>query len=143
MGKVQWDSRLSVGIDLIDRQHQTWIDRLNNVQSAIESHQGLSHVGDMLGFLVDYTQFHFATEEKHMTALAYPDLVAHKAKHDELRETLDTLVKDFQKDGVTHPIAEAVNTLLATWLTNPIRDVDQAFGAFLKEKGVALAADGD
>ena len=35
-----------------------------------------------LGFLVDYTETHFSTEEKHMAANNYGGLDEHKAKHD-------------------------------------------------------------
>jgi len=142
MPQINWTDSLAIGIPLIDDQHKTWITRLNAVAAAIASHQGPDQVALTLGFLIEYTQFHFATEEKHMTANAYPELEQHRARHDELRTTLDNLVQDFEEEGPTHSLADAVNTFLGNWLTNHIEAVDQRFGAFLKDKGITLSATG-
>ena len=74
MKRVEWSDDLSVGIELIDEQHKTWIGHLNDVSSALTSAQGPTQVGRTLSFLIDYTQHHFDTEEKHMTAACQTQL---------------------------------------------------------------------
>jgi len=138
MGTMQWDESLSVGIALIDKQHQTWIQRLNGVSTAIEAMQGPKRIGDALGFLIEYTGTHFETEEKAIAEHGYPEIAQHKAKHEELKATLNDLADQFQEDGATHVLADALNTFLNTWLVTHIQEVDRKFGAFLKEKGVVL-----
>jgi hemerythrin len=138
MSKMKWDESLSIGVELIDEQHQNWIERLGNVQSAIEDHRGMPHVANALDFLVDYTQFHFSTEEKYMSETGYPGLEDHRAKHEELKATLDDLVEDFRDYGVTEKLSRAIGTFLGNWLRDHIRVVDQAFAAFLKEKKIRL-----
>jgi hemerythrin len=142
MTTIQWDDSFSVGIALIDEQHKTWIQHLNDLSTAVESHLGTEHIAQTLGFLVDYTQFHFATEEKHMRANSYPGLAEHRRKHGELRDTLDNLVQDFEEDGATHILAEALDTFLGNWLIKHIEEVDLKFGTFLSDKGIAISADG-
>jgi hemerythrin-like metal-binding protein len=66
-----------------------------------------------------------------MAEKQYPDAAAHKAKHDELRRTLDDLVQDFREDGPTEALAIAVDTFLGNWLLTHIREVDSMLGAFL------------
>ena len=138
MSKIKWDESLSVGVSLIDEQHKAWIERLRNVEIAIESGRGMQQIVGTLDFLVDYTQFHFSTEEKYMSQTGYPDMENHRARHKDLKETLDGLVEDFREDGVTEKLGEAIGTFLSNWLREHIRNVDLAFAAYLKEKRVQL-----
>lgn len=139
MEAMQWNDSLSVGIELIDDQHKMWIQRLNDISAAIDSRQGPREIAKTLGFLVDYTDFHFATEERHMTDNAYPALDEHRRKHEELKGILANLVQDFEEEGATHILADFVQTLLCNWLTEHILNVDTQFGRFLKEKGISIA----
>jgi hemerythrin len=141
MEKMQWNDSLSVGVELIDEQHKMLIQRINDVASAIEQGQGENAIVKTLGFLVDYTHFHFSTEEEHMTEHNYPGIEDHIAKHGELKATLSDLEKDFDEEGATKELAQSVNTFLVNWLIHHIKGVDVPFGAFLKEKGIALAGD--
>lgn len=138
MGTMKWDESLSIGVELIDEQHKKWIEYIHNVQAAIEAHQGMTQIANTLDFLSDYTQFHFSTEEKAMSETRYPELESHRARHEELKETLDTLIEDFKEDGVTEKLSEATGTFLGNWLRKHIREVDQAFAAFLKAKKIRL-----
>jgi len=138
MSKMQWDESLSIGVEVIDGQHQKWIERLGDVQVAIEDHRGMPHVANTLDFLVDYTRFHFSEEEKYMSETGYPELGNHRAKHEELKGTLDDLIVDFRDYGVTEKLSRAIGTFLVNWLRDHIRVVDQAFAAFLKEKKIQL-----
>src|ERR1035437_4783406 len=104
MGKIVWTEDLSVGVELIDRQHQTLIARLNDVSAAVDNQQGETEIGKTLGFLTDYAEFHFAAEEKVMTQAAYPGLEEQKAAHREFIVTLDNLKQDFEEEGSTRPL---------------------------------------
>jgi hemerythrin len=138
MKKIQWDDSLSVGVSAIDEQHKTWIGRYNSVVEAIESRGGPAPVTNTLGFLIDYTDVHFSTEEGFMTQAGYPALGAHKEKHEELRGTVAGLVQDFEEEGETHVLETAVETFLGNWLIDHIRETDQLFGAFVKANGIVL-----
>ncbi len=141
MSMMKWDDTLSIGIDLIDEQHKTWIGKLNDVSDALTSSLGSGHIIQTLGFLCDYTVYHFSSEEKHMVAHRYPELQEHRAKHEDLKKTLDNLLDDFNEEGATPRLAEAIDTFLSNWLIRHIQDVDQRFGAFLKEKGITLESE--
>lgn len=139
MSKLQWEDSLSVGIELIDLQHKQWIDHFNRTVEAVAAQQGAMHITKTLGFLIEYTEDHFATEERHMAANHYAGLDEHKAKHDELRRTLADLVHDFEEEGVTHQLTEATGTFLGNWLIRHIQDVDMKFGAFVAKEGILLS----
>ena len=91
-------------------------------------------VNRTLDFMIDYTNFHFTTEEKRMIKEKYPRLEYHKTQHQEFVNTLKHLSDDFLEDGATTSLAESVNVFLFNWLVKHIHGVDRAFGRYLKEK---------
>jgi hemerythrin len=141
MAKLQWNDSLSVGVELIDQQHQTWIKHYNALDDAIEIRQGPRELAETLNFLIEYTAFHFGAEEKQMIATNYPGLSEHQTKHTELQASLGRLVDDFQEEGATHILADFLQTFLGNWLIGHIKTVDVLFGAHLKEKGIELPAE--
>jgi hemerythrin len=135
---MQWDESLSIGIGLIDAQHREWIQRLNDVSAAMHSTKETKRLVETMEFLRDYTRFHFETEERCMADHKYPELDDHRKKHQELTQTLTRLEDDFDEEGITPALTEAVNTLLGNWLIQHIREVDQRFSKFLKDRGLEI-----
>ena len=141
MEKIKWDERLSVGIEVIDEQHKEWIKHFNEVLSAIESNLGPGQISKTLSFLIDYTQFHFSTEEKFMVQYDYPEIESHKSRHAEIQGTINTLIRDFEEEGATYELSKSLNTLMSNWLINHIIKVDQVFGEFLTNNDINLDKD--
>jgi hemerythrin len=139
MGKMRWQNSLSVGIDLIDNQHKQWIQYYNDTVEAVATQKSQAQVMKTLGFLIDYTGTHFATEEHHMAESKYPAMAEHKAKHDELRSTLAGLVKDFEEEGVTLELNKALETFLGNWLIQHIHEIDRKFGAYAKQEKIVIS----
>lgn len=138
MKEITWTNNLSVGIELIDQQHKMLIKHLNDLSQSLESEQGPAKVATTLNFLIDYTNFHFTAEEKHMAVNGYPELENHKKQHEEFKKTLANLEEDLEEEGATRLLADSIDTLLVKWLFEHIRAIDVAFGKFLKEKGVEI-----
>ena len=138
MEKIRWQNNLSVGMELIDNQHKQWISHYNDIVESITSQQSKTQIAKTLGFLIDYTEVHFSTEEKHMAANGYPGIQEHRAKHDELRATLANLVREFEEEGATTQLSEAIDTFLGHWLIRHIQEIDTQFGQFAREKKIVL-----
>jgi hemerythrin len=139
MKKIAWDDSLAVGIDVIDSQHQTWIARYNSVVDAIGSAGATASVVSTLDFLLDYTSYHFTTEEGIMRSAGYPEFEGHQAKHGALRQAVANLGADFEEEGSTAALGEAVETLLGTWLIQHIKNTDQLFGAYVRDNGITVS----
>ncbi|MDP6543184.1 MAG: bacteriohemerythrin [Phycisphaerae bacterium] len=138
MEQLQWSDSLSIGVEIIDRQHKTWIEHYNTLVSAVETRQGPREIAQTLGFLVDYTKFHFDAEEKQMADSGFPAMAEHQNQHAELQTALGRLVDDFQEEGATHILADFLQTFLGAWLVDHIGSVDMEFGEHLREKGIEL-----
>lgn len=135
MTKIEWDDSLSVGVDLIDEQHKMLIQRIRDLSDAVNLSRGAIEIGKTLGFMIDYTGFHFSTEEKHMTDLSYPGFDIHKTQHEEFKSTLDEMVMEFKEDGATAQLSEWVNNYLINWLVKHIKSIDTKLSEFLRVKG--------
>ena len=79
MEKGLWDDSLSVGVATIDEQHKMLLKHLGELSEAVGLKRGSTEIVGTLDFLVDYTQLHFATEEKHMSENDYAEYEQHKA----------------------------------------------------------------
>jgi len=139
MAAVTWTNDLSVGVGVIDEQHKMLVTHLNDFAEAVAAHQGPSAITSTLDFLVEYTNFHFAEEEKHMTWTNYPGLQQQIEEHEAFRKTLANVEADFKEDGATHDLANDIDALLINWLLKHIRAVDLPFGKFLAEKGITIS----
>jgi len=135
MAKIEWNDSLSVGIDLIDEQHKMLIQRLKDLSKAVEMQQGETEISKTLEFMIDYTDFHFSSEEKHMAEQKYPGLDYQQKQHEGFKETLKHIVEDFEEEGPTRALVTSINTFLFNWLINHIKAVDLKFGEFLNDKG--------
>jgi hemerythrin-like metal-binding protein len=135
MDKITWDDSLSVNVNLIDDQHKMLIKKLNDMAEAIERKRGIEKISRTLSFMIDYTNFHFSTEEKHMTEQEYPAKAEHQKQHGEFKTVLNNLIEDFEEEGATELLADSIDTFLVNWLINHIKGSDVAFGKFLNQKG--------
>ena len=134
MAKIEWDDSLSVGIDIIDEQHKVLIQKLSDLFKAIEMQQGEAEIMKTLDFMIDYTNFHFSSEEEHMAEQKYPGLGSQQKQHEEFKDTLKHIVEDFEEEGPTRALTTSINTFLVNWLINHIKGIDLKFGEFLKNK---------
>lgn len=141
MEPIRWDDSLSVGIDLIDEQHKTLIARIIDLSQAIDRHQGVEKILKTLDFLIEYTDYHFSTEEKNMVNFHYPGYDEHKKAHAELITTLGHLDEDFQEEGATQALAESINVFLVNWLVKHIKGIDIKFGEFLTANCLVFCED--
>ena len=139
MDKILWSESLEVGITLIDKQHREWIEHYNSVVEAVSANEGASQVVKTLGYLIDYTDTHFKTEEKVMQHNIYPDYEDHKRQHDKLVKTLSSLVSEYRDEGPTNIILNSMEIFLNNWLLKHIQEVDSKFIDFIKENKIEVS----
>jgi hemerythrin len=142
MKEVAWTDDLSVGIELIDEQHRMLIQHLNDLTRALDAHEGPTKIAATLNFLIEYADFHFSTEEKHMAANHYPGLTEQQHEHEAFKKVLNDLEVDFKEEGATPDLANAIDVLLINWLIKHIQGVDMKFGTFLQENGITITEEG-
>ena len=138
MSEIAWTTDLAVGIELVDEQHKMLIKHLSDLDEALKTGVGPTKVASTLNFLIDYTDFHFSAEEKHMAANDYPELENHKKMHEGFKKTLFNFEEELKEEGATKMLADSIDTLLVKWLFNHIQTVDVGFGKYLEQKGIQI-----
>lgn len=127
--RIPWSSELTVGHRLIDQDHQTLVELVNELVRLHRDGES-AEVAEVLGQLLDHTAWHFHREEVLMMARAYPDIARHRQEHASLLAQLQGLQARFL-DGdrdVAGTIAESV----AQWFLGHATTHDHQLGRFLR-----------
>jgi hemerythrin len=134
MATFVWDASLSVNVAAIDKQHQKWVDLINQLSDAMSQGKGKDILGKIIAELVAYIQTHFSTEERLLDQHQYPDFGAHKKLHQEFV----TKVMAFKSDHEAGKLALSIPlmTFLMDWLKTHIKEVDKKYSPWLNGKGV-------
>ncbi len=134
MSLITWSDNLSVGVEEIDNQHKKLIQLINGLHDHLLAGDANEIMGKVLERVIDYTSFHFGTEEKLMEKYDYSFSSAHRREHKKLVETALDLQSKLNS-GNTHITAETM-TFLKDWLYHHILEVDKLFGKHLNSHGV-------
>lgn len=130
---IEWSSKLDVGIEEINRQHQRLIYIANELY-RLKLRDGDQHaLQRLVDSLINYTATHFNYEELLMERNGYPDLENHKVKHKELVQ--DVMRFKHRVDNHEDVIDELLDFVKA-WLMNHIMKSDMAYKSHLNGKGI-------
>jgi hemerythrin len=134
MAMLAWNDHLSVNIREIDDQHKKLVDMVNNLHDAMKGGKADSVIFKIVDEMKRYAATHFATEEKHMKAQAYPAFATHKAEHDKFVAKVVQVEADC-KSGKCAMSMDILN-FLSNWLVTHIKGTDKKYGPFLNERGI-------
>ena len=134
MGLIAWDERLSVNIRSIDRQHRRIVRIVNELHGAMKDRRGKDVIGGLLVELVDYSGYHFDTEEEFFQQYGYPGLTAHRSEHGLFKARVGNLRKQFE-GGNRLIVVEAMD-FLKDWIRDHIVVTDNQYRPFLNGHGV-------
>ena len=132
---AEFDISLVTGNEEIDEQHKEWIDKINKLLVCCENGGGKVEAIKMLEYMADYSNFHFAAEEKLQDEADYPALDEHKEKHNEFRRTVDELHEMLEEEeGPSDAFVEAVRKNVVEWLYTHIRTFDCSVATYINMK---------
>lgn len=135
MSLMTWTNEMSVGVKVLDEDHQKLVAMVNELHDGIvEGHraEALVHVLDQL---LSYTKSHFNREEALFERAHYPGLVAHKKEHDDLiKKALELQTRI--RGGATSMLSLETMSFLKGWLSHHILGVDKEYTKHLNDKGI-------
>jgi len=129
---ILWDNSYSVGNYTIDTQHQQFIAIINELYESFVDQTTAKKMETILGELIDYSHYHFRTEEELLNKYAYPEAEDHAAKHAEFTIKIKEFLDDF-RSGRSSLTFQLMN-FLRNWLLNHLRGEDQKFAPYIKSK---------
>ena len=134
MPYLAWDDCFSVGIPRIDQHHQYLFSLFNKLYDALISNtysqQDMALLFDQL---IDYTIYHFASEEHWMQENRFTDLDIHKKEHAVFAQNVVEMDKNFLCTN-RHQTIEVL-VFLNDWLQAHILKSDAEFGRFMNTDG--------
>lgn len=131
---IKWGPNFSVNIRQIDEQHKKLVKMVNELYKAYQQGQDRTVAARLLDELINYTVYHFGTEEKMFKEYGYPEADAHKKIHENLTKKV-LAFKDKFDSGKANVSKELLN-FLKDWLSNHICVTDKRYGKFFNDKGV-------
>lgn len=120
---LKWTADLSIGIDIIDGQHQRIVTYINQLNEARETHDK-KLVGKVLEGLSDYTLSHFGFEEDIMEAAKFSGAGHHRRGHERFARQL---AEYGHRYALGEEVASEVLDTLNKWLLNHIKREDRDY----------------
>lgn len=121
-----WDDHFNTGIDMIDNQHRQLVIILNRLATMVAYQSSNDDLNGILDELIEYTVYHFQTEEKiwhqHIHGGHVND--EHEAVHQKFIDTVLELKKQ-QDLKPLNEIADEALKFLAKWLASHILESDR------------------
>lgn len=133
MAPLEWTEDLSVSVREIDEQHRELLRMLNTLDHAIAVREPPHIVRGIIGEMMDYTAYHFSTEERYMFLFLYPEFHSHVAAHEEFVHQ----VARFQEAGEAGEVPPELQRYLSGWLPRHIMEADKPFGPCFRAHGLA------
>jgi hemerythrin len=134
MSLLTWDESFSVKVAEIDAQHQRLFEMINQLYDAMKAGKGKEVISEVLDGLVEYTQVHFATEEKYFDEFHYEHTLAHKLAHKKFVDKVSLFKAQYEAGNQSLSIE--IMKFLKEWLTNHIKGTDQQYAGCFQEHGL-------
>lgn len=130
---AEFDASLVTGNEMIDAQHKELIEKINQLVKVCQQGGGKLEAIKMLDYLSEYTDFHFAAEEKYQEEISYPGIPEHKQQHAEFIKAVAELHEMLEEEeGPSEAFVKAVNKNVIDWLYTHIKGFDRAVAAYGK-----------
>ncbi len=128
---AKFDETLITGNEMIDGQHKELIGKINDLLKSCEDNANKVGAVKMLDYLAEYTDYHFAAEEKLQEEIEYPGIKEHKEKHAELKKVVKELHEMLEdEEGPSEAFVESVNKNVTEWLYYHIKTFDRSVAEY-------------
>jgi len=133
---IVWDDKMSTGNARTDSQHQTIIEKFNelsHVFAGTNTAEIRLAAGELLDFLQFYAAWHFEQEEVLMEQVHCPVAEINKQAHAEFLARFGEFYTRWQVSIMDLEMARQTYAALADWITNHIMTIDVQMREYVKE----------
>lgn len=134
MSRIIWGEKYDVNVKKVNEEHQRLFAMINDLYDAMNLGKGQDIIGKIIEGLLDYTKFHFNTEQEIMVKIAYPDYAKHKQQHEAFVKKITEFHDKYKKGAIL--LSLEVLKFLEDWLVNHICKMDKAYTTFFNRNGI-------
>jgi len=127
---MAWNDRLLTGIEAVDTDHRKLVEILNRLYGGMQSGLGREVLDDLFDELLDYTQYHFAREERLFERYDYPLALEHAFAHAKMAKWCTEARADFKRGELPGPSLQVLS-YLKDWLFDHIMETDKRFAEYV------------
>lgn len=139
MAAIGWSEMMSVGVEVLDADHKTLIGLINDLNRSLGDEEEYATLGTVLKALEEYTEHHFAREERVMAACHYPALETHIRLHRHLSQQVHDFRVAYDGDRTTLRAKQCLD-FLNQWLIEHICSADMDYRGWVVGMTPAQAA---
>lgn len=133
---VTWTEELSVGVKILDQDHQAIFAMLNEVHAAVHSGHPKDEIEAAIEQLVLCTLDHFDREEKLFDRTEFPAASLHRAQHENFRRRIYALQRRIETSISMDELKE-IFPVLKCWLTDHLRVADREYRTHFNARGIS------
>lgn len=121
-----WNDQFNTNIEIIDSQHKRLVELLNKLARTVAFDSQETSINYILDELLDYTEYHFITEEAIWNKYFHYDSLEaeHIAVHQKFIDTIKELKLQIKERSISE-IAQDTLSFLARWLASHILESDR------------------
>lgn len=129
---MEWNDNFKIGVVSVDSQHEELVNLLGKLQASIKLGDDQKAFANTIRALVDYTNYHFSTEEEFMQSVHYPKLDMHKRIHQKLISDVKGILIGLKQGNPVRPIS--LMRFLNDWVCKHILEEDMEIGKYLRSQ---------
>lgn len=140
MKQIAWKDSYKIGVDFIDKEHQTLFARMNKLLKIIEEEEKSEWAcREGVKYLKSHTAEHFEHEEAYMQSIQYSEYKVHKRLHDNFRyKTLPALEAEMEETGYSEESIRHFLGVCIGWVIGHTQTEDQAIAGRIASKWVNI-----
>lgn len=131
---MKWTEDLSVGVELIDNEHKSLINAVNDLFDACSKGLGRKKISETMAFLQDYVVTHFSDEENLQKTSGYPDYINHHKLHTDFIARVGEYSRRLETEGAGIGLVANFNSFVSNWLIYHISREDKKIGEYINQK---------
>lgn len=138
MDFIKWDESFSVGVRIIDAQHQKLFSLINNLHNNIKrtDSEEPEPLENIILELAAYVDFHFHFEEKYFEEFNYEKTEDHKKQHKFYEDKIKEFNEKYNKGEGEGEVEEEILAFLEDWIKTHIKIKDREYTKCFNEHGL-------
>lgn len=132
--KLSWSDAFKIGVEEIDKEHKMIIDHFEELYELMKKGGGHEYYKELVNFLEQYVDTHFAHEEELHLKYNYDRIKEHKAQHEEFKKKIKEIIGKGNSKEVTNMDLIRINMFIKDWLVHHILIEDGRLGNYIMSK---------
>jgi hemerythrin len=127
MPLVTWYKKYSVHNEELDNHHKKLFEILNKMYDTCLQAENVNCAGPIIEELIEYTDYHFSTEEKYMVQKGFKGIEEHRQLH---KYFVDKLIEMRQVENKTdYDYKKELLVLLGNWILQHVTVEDKKYSS--------------